>query len=308
MDSLNLEFRLDNDILVVRIPGGRSVRAETDAAVTLSPNVHVSSTSSNWGEAISRKFLSGESFFQQVLKSIEGVAEVSLAPKYLGDINIYNAASQPDVAPLFMAAGAYLASDEVVEVKTRRQSLASGLFGGAGLWVVETKGTSFPFSRSVATLLLFGWDCQTMPFGVQTASPSPATSYRHAVCHASHCRADLMYALLMTSSPPACSAQVLDQLHLQGLEAASNGNLGRGRVRSPSETSHVEPCVPTVARARWWFVCWFAALELAACDSAQDLQRKRAFINNFSSMLALTFSAPPHLLSRRTINGERHAD
>jgi hypothetical protein len=53
----------------------------------------------------------GESFFQQVLRCTAGAGEATMAPKYLGDINVIDDLSG---APLYMTSGAFLASSDTV--------------------------------------------------------------------------------------------------------------------------------------------------------------------------------------------------
>jgi uncharacterized protein (TIGR00266 family) len=88
-------------------------------------------------KAISRKVLTGEKFFFQTLKAVRGAGEVLLAPTVPGDILMLEL---DGVKEYLVQKDGFFAGAETVQIKSRMQGLARGLFGGEGMFILQAGG------------------------------------------------------------------------------------------------------------------------------------------------------------------------
>jgi uncharacterized protein (TIGR00266 family) len=122
----------------INLASGESVKAESGAMVASSPTIDVESRMEGglFG-ALSRKVLTGEKFFFQTLRATRGAGEVLLAPTVPGDIIIVEL---DGVHEYLVQKDGFLAGAEEVKIESRMQSLARGLLGGEGFFILRIGG------------------------------------------------------------------------------------------------------------------------------------------------------------------------
>jgi uncharacterized protein (TIGR00266 family) len=129
-------------LLKVNLARGERVKAEAGAMVALSPGLHLTGKmEGGFGKALARMF-SGESFFLQNIEAREADGYALLA-----------AAAPGEIVPVPVAAGqeltvqknGFLAGSAGIDVSTKVQSIARGLFSGEGLFVVKITGEGTVF-------------------------------------------------------------------------------------------------------------------------------------------------------------------
>lgn len=129
---------------------GETIKAESDAMVSMSANVKISSKMEGGIlGGLGRMLLSDESAFFQTLTAQGGEGEVLLAPAAPGDVTSFNLDGH---TTLCMQGGAFLAAEESAVIETKMQNLATGLFSGAGLFVVKATGKGNVFLNAFGSL------------------------------------------------------------------------------------------------------------------------------------------------------------
>lgn len=122
----------------IELASGESVKAESGAMVAASPTVDVESKlEGGFLGALSRKVLTGEKFFFQTLRASRGPGEVLLAPTVPGEIVILEL---DGVTEYLVQKDGFLAGAEGVKIESRMQSLARGLLGGEGFFILKIGG------------------------------------------------------------------------------------------------------------------------------------------------------------------------
>lgn len=122
----------------VALAAGESVKAESGAMVACSPTVDVESKmEGGLLGALSRRVLSGEHFFFQTLRATRGAGEVLLAPTVPGDIILLEL---DGVTEYLVQKDGFLAGAEGITIESRMQSLARGLLGGEGFFILRIGG------------------------------------------------------------------------------------------------------------------------------------------------------------------------
>lgn len=133
----------------IELPRGRQLRAESDAMVAMHPALDVGSQVSGGLLGGLGRLVSGESFFLQTLSATRGTGSVFLAPAAPGDV----AALEIDSGDgLIIQRGGFLACSQGVEIDTKIQNLAHGLFSGAGLFVIRAQGRGLVFVESFGAI------------------------------------------------------------------------------------------------------------------------------------------------------------
>lgn len=125
--------------LLIRLRMGEKIHCESNAMVTMEANLELKGEmQGGLLSALTRRFASGESLFQQSIEAVGGAGETLLAPSLPGDIMLLDVGAKQ----FRLNDGAFLAADSSVEIKVRRQSIGQALFGGSGgFFVMETSGS-----------------------------------------------------------------------------------------------------------------------------------------------------------------------
>ncbi|WP_295456782.1 TIGR00266 family protein [uncultured Thiodictyon sp.] len=133
----------------VDLPQGQQIKAQSDAMVAMSPTLAVDSTTQGGLLSGLSRLVSGESFFLQTLTAARGAGSVYFAPAAPGDI------AAVEVQPaegLVIARGAFLACSQGVEVSSKMQNIAKGLFSGEGFFILKAIGQGLLFLESFGAI------------------------------------------------------------------------------------------------------------------------------------------------------------
>lgn len=129
---------------------GESIKAESDAMISMSPTIDVEGKMDGGIlSGLARKFLSGESMFFQELTARRGPGTVIFGHSLPGGIldveldGSYGLTIQKD---------GFLASTQGIEISTKTQNLARGLFSGEGFFVLNAKGHGTLFVSSYGVI------------------------------------------------------------------------------------------------------------------------------------------------------------
>jgi len=136
-------------MLKVQLPAGESLKAESGAMVSMSPNIDVKGTADGGIMAGLGRMLSGETFFFQELSANRGGGEVLLAPSSIGDIQ---AVELDGSYRLLVQKDGFLAGTSGIQVNTKMQNLSRGLLSGEGFFIIEISGRGTVFLASYGSI------------------------------------------------------------------------------------------------------------------------------------------------------------
>jgi len=137
-------------MLRVRLPQGMSMKAESDAMVSMDMTIDVEGKmeggllSSVW-----RKFVTGDSFFFQTLTARRGPGEVLFSPGILGDLCALELDGYTEYQ---MSKGAFFAATNGIILESKFQGLGKGLFSGEGFFVQKVTGKGLLFVESFGAI------------------------------------------------------------------------------------------------------------------------------------------------------------
>jgi len=137
-----MKFNITNpgafSTLQVILEPGESVKAESGAMITMSDTLDVdSSMEKGLLGSLSRKLLTGESMFFQVITAARGLGEVVMASAYPGDIQIIVLDGSEEY---ILQKDGFLAAEQSIDITTKAQNLTKGLFSGEGFFVMRVSG------------------------------------------------------------------------------------------------------------------------------------------------------------------------
>ncbi len=136
-------------MLKVQLSAGETIKAESGAMVTMSPNMDLKGTMDGGIMRGLGRMLSGETFFFQELAANRGSGEVLLAPQSIGDIE---AIELDGSYTLLVQKDGFLAGTSGIEVNTKMQNLSRGLLSGEGFFIVEISGRGTVFLASYGAI------------------------------------------------------------------------------------------------------------------------------------------------------------
>ena len=139
-----IQSRPSYSLLEATLSAGETIVAESGAMTWMSGDIRMS-TSTRGGalRGLGRTVLGGESFFQNTFQAEGAGGMVGLAPGQPGDIV---ALEMSPGRELFLEKGAYLASEESVNINSDFQGLG-GLFN-EGLFILRASGSGLIFFNS----------------------------------------------------------------------------------------------------------------------------------------------------------------
>ncbi|MHC1604790.1 MAG: TIGR00266 family protein [Candidatus Methanofastidiosia archaeon] len=136
-------------LLKVKLANDQTVKAESGAMVTMSPNCKIeTSMQGGFIGAFKRKALGGESFFQNTFTAQGSPGEITFAPGYPGDV--LHIPLKGDT--WFLQGGAYLASSPQANIDTKFQGL-KGLVSREGLFFLKVDGNGDLFISAFGALI-----------------------------------------------------------------------------------------------------------------------------------------------------------
>ncbi len=138
--NFDIKYGPSYALAIARLADGETVVAEPSAMVSMSSNVQVTTTykSSGKGGLLGglKRMLGGESFFQNHFTATGGPANVDLAPKMVGDVEV----TELNGGKLYLQSSSYLASGPGIELNTKWGG-AKTFLGGEGMFMLEVTGT-----------------------------------------------------------------------------------------------------------------------------------------------------------------------
>lgn len=135
--SFEFLYRGPFTMLKKHLKAGERIKAESDAMVAMSSNVSVEGKLEGGVLGGLGRMLSGEKFFFQTLAAHQGPGEVFLSPAIPGDImEIELDGTQSYI----LQKDGFFAGSEGIEITTKIQNLAKGLFSGEGFFVLKASG------------------------------------------------------------------------------------------------------------------------------------------------------------------------
>lgn len=168
-------------IVKCHLEQGEQIKAESDAMITMSPAIDV--TSSTQGGILKglARMAAGEKFFFQYLSANRGPGDIIFAHSLPGDIMPIELNS----TGLKIQKDGFLAATTGVDVETKVQNLTKGLFSGEGFFILGAKGNGTIFVSSYGAIHeinlnpgeeiivdnchLVAWD-ETLEYNIEKAS------------------------------------------------------------------------------------------------------------------------------------------
>lgn len=136
-------------LLEVNLNQNESVKAESGAMVSMSDTIDVEgSIEGGVFKGIGRMF-AGEKFFFQTLTANRGEGRVTLAPTTLGGIIPLEL---DGTSGYIIQKDGFLAGSKDIEIETKLQNLAKGLFSGEGFFVLKVTGKGTVFVNSLGAI------------------------------------------------------------------------------------------------------------------------------------------------------------
>ena len=135
--------------LKVYLTRGETFKAESDAMVTMRDTIDVAGNLDGGLLGGLGRMLAGEKFFFQNLTASRGDGDVLLAPTVLGDIidvdldGSYGLTVQKD---------GFFAGEAGIQVSSKMQNLAQGLFSGEGFFILNITGRGKVFLSSLGAI------------------------------------------------------------------------------------------------------------------------------------------------------------
>jgi uncharacterized protein (TIGR00266 family) len=129
----------------IKIPNGTTIKVESSAMATMSPNL-IMTTRMRGGLG---RILTGESLFVNEFRAESGDGHIAVAPGCPGDVE-HVTLNGPAI---YLQSAAWLASSESVKLETKFQGLTKGFFGGKGLFLVKCSGVGDLWFSSFGALI-----------------------------------------------------------------------------------------------------------------------------------------------------------
>ncbi len=144
----NIVYRPSYSLLQLIMEAGESIRAESGAMVSMTPNIQIE-TAARGGllGGLKRAVLGGESFFMNTFTCQGGTGEMTLAPSLPGDMMHVPLAG----GSMYVQSGSYVCSSGSVEVDTAWAG-AKGFFSGEGLFLLKCTGAGDLFLSSYGAI------------------------------------------------------------------------------------------------------------------------------------------------------------
>lgn len=136
-------------IVQVNLGKGESIKAESDAMVTMSNTIGIEGSMEGGLLKGIGRMLAGEKFFFQILTAQSGSGEVLLAPSIPGGIVDVELDGSYD---LNVQKDGFLAATQGITVNTQMQNLARGVFSGEGFFIVKISGKGTVFLNSYGAI------------------------------------------------------------------------------------------------------------------------------------------------------------
>jgi uncharacterized protein (TIGR00266 family) len=139
---IEIQNRPASAVAVVTLEPDESVRAESGAFLSMSPNVEIHTQGPLRGAGglmrnLKRAMLSGESFFTNTYQARGGRGQVTFAPSLTGDLVVHPLSPDHE---LFIQGSSYVAAPDSVLIDTKWQGLTRGLLSGESFFFLHCRG------------------------------------------------------------------------------------------------------------------------------------------------------------------------
>lgn len=129
---------------------GETIKAESDAMIGMSEALSIEGKiEGNFISGLSRRLLTGESFFLQKIKANKGAGYVLLGHSLPGGIIDVNLDGSYD---LIVQKTGFLAAEEDISITTTTQNLLQGIFSREGFFVIKISGKGTVFLSSYGAI------------------------------------------------------------------------------------------------------------------------------------------------------------
>ena len=137
-------------IIRCRLSRGEQIKAEADAMIAMSPTVDIEGKrEGSFLGGLVRSLVTSESFFFQYLTAARGDGEVLLGHPMPGAIESIDLDGSHG---FIIQKGGFLAATASLELDTKTQGLAKGLFSGAGFFLLHAHGRGPLFIASYGAM------------------------------------------------------------------------------------------------------------------------------------------------------------
>jgi uncharacterized protein (TIGR00266 family) len=134
-------------LLELQLDPSESILAESDAMVSMSPNIQMETGAKGGLFGALKRAVGGESIFQNTFTAQNGTGIITLAPTMVGDI----AAREMRGESLFVQSGSFLASSPSIDLDTKWGG-ARTFFSSEGLFVLKATGMGMLFLSSYGAI------------------------------------------------------------------------------------------------------------------------------------------------------------
>jgi uncharacterized protein (TIGR00266 family) len=134
-------------LLELQLDPSESILAESDAMVSMTPNVSMDTGARGGLFGALKRSIGGESMFQNTFTAQNGQGTVTFAPTMVGDI----AAREMRGESLFVQSGSFLASSPAIDLDTTWGG-ARTFFSREGLFVLKVTGVGMLFMSSYGAI------------------------------------------------------------------------------------------------------------------------------------------------------------
>jgi uncharacterized protein (TIGR00266 family) len=134
-------------LLELQLDPSESVLAESDAMVSMSPNIAMETGAKGGLFGALKRAVGGESLFQNTFTAQNGTGVITLAPTMVGDIAVREMQGES----LFVQSGSFLASSPSIDLDTKWGG-ARTFFSREGLFVLKATGTGMLFLSSYGAI------------------------------------------------------------------------------------------------------------------------------------------------------------
>ena len=128
---------------------GEAIKAESGAMVGMDSTLDIDGKLEKGLMGGLTRMLAGEKIFFQYIRATRGAGKVLFAPTTLGSVIDYKLDGMND---LIVQKDGYLASEHSVDVSTKTQNLAQGLFSGEGFFILKVSGKGTVFINSYGSI------------------------------------------------------------------------------------------------------------------------------------------------------------
>lgn len=139
------EGKPDFALVKIKVPSGKTVKAEASAMVSMTPNIEMK-TKIKGGF---KRFLGGENIFINEFTAHQFEGELSLASGMPGDLRHYHLEDET----IYLQSGGFLASGTDIKIESKWQGMIKGFFSGAGLFLLKCSGTGDIFLNSYGGII-----------------------------------------------------------------------------------------------------------------------------------------------------------